>query len=292
MKLENSMALLKLKDGRDLDFVANDSKNGLGILFHHGTPGECTGWEKWFTNLNGIQGVAASRPGYGLSSRRKGRTVASDIDDQSELLGAVGIKKFVSIGWSGGGPHAINMTRHPYCVGAITLAGVGEWGNIDLDFLNGMGPENHEEFGAAVEGEEVIEKWMKKNYEAFANVQGSDLIGSFGGLIGEADKQALTPAVAEADAKSFRRALSKGYYGWLDDDLAFVQRFGFNLNEITKPVLVWQGDDDFMVPKAHSEWLAKHIPTAKPNFVPGHGHISLGESYREEIIQQAIKLLA
>ncbi|CAB4741822.1 MAG: alpha/beta fold hydrolase [Actinobacteria bacterium] len=285
------MAILKLHDGRDLDYISNKVESETGILFHHGTPGECTGWQKWFSELTEIKAVAASRPGYGLSDRLIGRTVASDIDDQSELLENLGINKFVSIGWSGGGPHAINMTRHPNCLGAITLAGVGEWGNKDLDFLAGMGPENHEEFGAALKGSEEIEKWMLKNYESFKNVQGSDLIESFGGLIGDADKRALTPDVAEDDATSFRRALSKGYYGWMDDDLAFVQSFGFNLTQITKPVLVWQGDDDFMVPKAHSEWLAKHIPTANLNFVPGHGHISLGESYRSEILEQARKLL-
>ena len=286
------MSILKLKDGRDFDYISNDSQSEVGILFHHGTPGECTGWQKWFSELAGIKAVAASRPGYGLSDRRRARTVASDIEDQSQLLEFLDINKFVSIGWSGGGPHAINMTRHPKCVGAITLAGVGEWGNKDLNFLEGMGPENHEEFGAALNGEADIENWMQKNYPGFANVQGSDLIESFGGLIGDADKRALTPEVAEVDAKSFRRALSKGYYGWLDDDLAFVQSFGFDLSQVTKPVLVWQGDDDFMVPRAHSEWLAKHIPTAKLNFVPGHGHISLGESYRSEIIEQALNLLA
>jgi hypothetical protein len=46
-----------------------------------------------------------------------------------------------------------------------------------------------------------------------------------------------------------------------------------------------------MVPKAHGEWLAKHIPTAKLNFVPGHGHISLTTAYRPEIIKQAMELL-
>ncbi|MGI9132082.1 MAG: alpha/beta fold hydrolase [Candidatus Nanopelagicaceae bacterium] len=286
------MSILKLKDGRDFDYISNDSQSEVGILFHHGTPGECTGWQKWFSELAGIKAVAASRPGYGLSDRRRARTVASDIEDQSQLLEFLGINKFVSIGWSGGGPHAINMTRHPNCVGAITLAGVGEWGNKDLNFLEGMGPENHEEFGAALNGEADIENWMQKNCPGFANVQGSDLIESFGGLIGDADKRALTPEVAEADAKSFRRALSGGYYGWLDDDLAFVQSFGFDLSQVTKPVLVWQGDDDFMVPRAHSQWLAKHIPTAKLNFVPGHGHISLGESYRLEIVEQALNLLS
>jgi pimeloyl-ACP methyl ester carboxylesterase len=283
--------IYKLSDTRKLDFITNEVTSSKAILFHHGTPGECTVWSNWLSEITDVQAIAASRPGYALSDRQPGRTVASDLDDQSELLEHLGIKKFVSIGWSGGGPHAINMTRHPLCVGAITLAGVGEWGNADLDFLAGMGPENHEEFGAALKGESAIEEWMAINAPGFASVSGADLIAAFGGLIGDADKRALTSEVAEHDAASYRRALSKGFHGWLDDDLAFVQKFGFALSEITKPVLVWQGDDDFMVPKAHSEWLAKHIPSAQLNFVPGHGHISLVEQYRGEIINQARKML-
>ena len=285
------MSILKLRDGRALDYITNDSENSSAILFHHGTPGECTGWQTWFDEINGVKAIAASRPGYGLSDRNKGRTVARDLDDLSELLEFLKVESFVSVGWSGGGPHAINMTRHSLCKGAITLAGVGEWGNSDLNFLDGMGPENHDEFGAALAGEVQIEDWMKRNSPGMKNISAPDLVAGFGGLIGDADKKALTADVADVYAASFRRALSVSYYGWLDDDLAFVQKFGFDLAKVNKPILVWQGDDDFMVPKAHSEWLAKHIPTAKLNFVPGHGHISLGEDYRSEIIAQALNLL-
>lgn len=287
--------IFTLKDGRAFDYVANDVTSDtaadVAILFHHGTPGECTFWSKWFPEITTVRAIAASRPGYGLSDRKRGRTVASDLADQSQLLDHLGVKRFLSIGWSGGGPHAINMVRDSRCAGAITLAGVGEWGNSDLDFLAGMGPENHEEFGAALEGEVAIEQWMTINGPGFASVTGEDLIAAFGGLIGDADKSALTNEVADRNAASYRRALSQGFFGWLDDDLAFVQSFGFALNEISKPVLVWQGDDDFMVPKAHSAWLAKHIPTAQLHFVPGHGHISLVEKYRGEIIKQALTLL-
>ncbi len=280
-----------LGDGRALDHITNDAKSTNAILFHHGTPGECTLWKPWIEEISDLLAVAASRPGYGLSDRRKGRTVADDLDDQSELLEFLRVEKFISIGWSGGGPHAINMTRHPRCVGAITLAGVGEWGHSDLDFLNGMGPENHEEFGAALDGERAIDQWMTSNAPGFAAVTGPDLIEAFGGLIGEADKRALTPLVADNYAASYRRSLTKGHSGWLDDDLAFVQKFGFPLSGVSKPILVWQGDDDFMVPKAHSQWLANHIPSAQLNFVPGHGHISLVEEYRGEIINRARMLL-
>ena len=75
------------------------------------------------------------------------------------------------------------------------------------------------------------------------------------------------------------------------DDLAFVKEWGFKLSDITKPVFLWQGDDDFMVPHAHSYWLEKHIPTALLRFIPGQGHISIGVKYQGEILKQAQDLL-
>lgn len=281
----------KLEDGRAFDYSTNNVDSDSAILFHHGTPGDCTAWNSWIKGINNVRAISASRPGYGLSDRKRGRNVATDIDDQRQLLDHFGVKKFVSIGWSGGGPHALSMTRDLRNVGVITLAGVGEWGNNDLNFLDGMGPENHEEFGAALAGEGSIEEWMMKNSPGLKSVTGSELISAMGGLIGAADKEALTPEVADEEASVFRRALSLGYYGWLDDDLAFVQSFGFELAKIEKPVLIWQGDDDFMVPREHSNWLAKHIPGSKLNFVPGHGHISLVQIHRSEIMKQAMNLL-
>ena len=183
------------------------------------------------------------------------------------------------------------MTRDQRCKAAFTLAGVGEWGRTDLNFLDGMGQENHDEFGAALKGESEITNWMQANGVAMRDVTGPDLIAAFGGLIGDADKKALTPEVAEVEATMFRRALSVSFDGWIDDDLAFVQSFGFDLSKIDKPVVIWQGDDDFMVPHAHSLWLAKHIPGADLRFVPGHGHISLGEEFRPNIIKDALAFL-
>jgi pimeloyl-ACP methyl ester carboxylesterase len=285
------MSQIKLADGRNFEYEDNGVKSDQAILFLHGTPGAVKVWSQWLPEVTDCLAIAASRAGYGKSDRHKGRTVADDLADQQALLDHFHIKEFVSIGWSGGGPHSLNMTRDPRSRGAITLAGVGEWGHADLDFLADMGPENEEEFGEALKGEAAIQAWMSKNAPSLKTITGPDLISALGGLIGDADKAALTPERAEDAAKSFRHALVDSFDGWADDDLAFVQKFGFDLAAINKPVLIWQGDDDFMVPKAHGEWLAKHIPTAKLNFVPGHGHISLTTAYRPEIIKQAMELL-
>ena len=285
------MALFELSNGRKLEYFENEIKSDKAILFLHGTPGDATAWTSWLGEVRECKAISTSRPGYGNSEREKGRTVSSDLENQSQILDHFGIKKFVSIGWSGGGPHSLNMTRDERCVAAFTLAGVGEFGREDLDFLAGMGQENHDEFGAALKSETELCHWMEINAPTMQNVTGEQLIEAFGGLIGNADKKALTPEVAANMAKTFRSALTKGFDGWIDDDLAFIQPFGFRLEEIKKPVVLWQGNDDFMVPHAHSEWLHKHIQTSTLRFVPNHGHISLIESYRSQIIRLALDYL-
>ena len=62
---------------------------------------------------------------------------------------------------------------------------------------------------------------------------------------------------------------------WLDDDLAFVSPWGFDLAEITKPLMLWQGSEDLMVPFAHGQWLAANLPGATAHLEPNQGHVSI-----------------
>jgi pimeloyl-ACP methyl ester carboxylesterase len=287
------MPQFKLKDGRELEILDNGINSESAIIFHHGTPGHASTWSDWLESAasEGIHAISYSRAGYGTSDRHPGRSVISVNGDIAQILDAKNINKFVSIGWSGGGPHSLANTFEPRNVGAISLAGVGAFGADDLNFLEGMGPENHEEFGAAMKGEAVIDQWMNENAGSMKTVTGNDIREAFGGLIGEADKAILEGEAADQMASSMRSALAVSFDGWIDDDLVFVKKWGFELSEITKPVYLWQGDDDFMVPHAHSYWLEKHIPTATLTFKSGEGHISLGVKYRAEILAQAQSLL-
>ena len=287
------MPQFKLKDGRELEIADNGINSESAIVFHHGTPGHASSWTDWLESAAtaGIRAIAYSRAGYGTSDRNPGRSVINVNSDIAQVLDAKNITKFVSIGWSGGGPHCLANTFEPRNVGAISLAGVGAFGVDDLDFLEGMGPENHDEFGAALKGEAVIDQWMNDNAGPMKSVTGSDIIEAFGGLIGDADKAVLEGGEADAMAASMRSALAVSFDGWIDDDLVFVKKWGFEPEAITKPVFLWQGDDDFMVPHAHSYWLEKHIPTATLSFKPGEGHISIGVKYRADILAQAQGLL-
>ena len=89
-----------------------------------------------------------------------------------------------------------------------------------------------------------------------------------------------------------KEGLKNSTDGWVDDDLAFVRPWGFELDEIKVPVILYQGSEDKMVPFAHGQWLAKHLPQeySKIHLVEGEGHISIFIDYLEAMIDELLAL--
>jgi pimeloyl-ACP methyl ester carboxylesterase len=72
------------------------------------------------------------------------------------------------------------------------------------------------------------------------------------------------------------------------------QPWGFDLSEITVPVLLCQGSEDKMVPFSHSRWLAAHLPNSKGlkvNLREGEGHISILAKETEVMVEGVIEVL-
>jgi pimeloyl-ACP methyl ester carboxylesterase len=283
---------MTLTGGRAVDVWLGGDPAGRALVMHHGTPSDATAFASWHETCTarGVRVICASRPGYASSGRVPGRRVAQAAFDTAALLDQLAIDNFVTAGWSGGGPHALACAAllPSRCRAAATLAGVAPYGMADLDFLAGMGPENVEEFGRALEGEASLRASSEASYETMRHVTGADLAEAFGGLIPQVDRDELTMRYADDLAAVMRRALAQGMDGPIDDDLAFTHPWGFAVEEIAVPVTVWQGDLDLMVPFAHGEWLVRHIPGAQARLLPGHGHISLITRYRDEILQDLL----
>lgn len=265
-----------------------DTGDGRPLVFHHGTPGSAV----WFAHIRraardvGLRLVNYSRPGYGDSTPQPGRSVADAAADVAALLDFLGAETFLTMGWSGGGPHALACAAllPDRCLAAGSLAGVAPYGADGLDWLAGMAKENLDEFNAALAGATVLTPQLEKWAEQLAVVQPEHVAESLGGLVPEVDKRALTGEFAEGVAASFRRAVRSGVAGWRDDDLAFTRDWGFDLNAIQRPVAVWQGGQDRMVPFSHGEWLAEHVPGARVHLDPVEGHLSLGVASMDRIV--------
>jgi len=281
-----------LADGRSLEVGLAGDPHGHPLVMHHGTPGDASTYAGWHASClaRGLRLICVGRPGYAGSTRLRGRAVAQVTDDIASVLDALGHDRFVTGGWSGGGPHALACAaRLPKrCIAVATLASVGPYRVDDLDFLAGMGQENIAEFGAALKGEAVLRQWLVENAESFRRVTGPELAEALGDLVAPIDKEVLTGGFADELAAVFRRALAPGFDGWIDDDLAFTSAWGFALDEIRVPVTVWQGDLDRMVPFDHGRWLLRHVPGAQGRMVPGHGHLSLGVRHREEVLDDLV----
>jgi pimeloyl-ACP methyl ester carboxylesterase len=272
--------VLATADGQQLEVLSTGPEDGLVLLFHNGTPGGLVASTDMATAAaaRGLRTVMYARPGYSGSTARPGRRIADAAADTATVLDGLGARQFVTVGWSGGGPHALACAAllPGQCLAAASLAGVAPAHAAGLDWMAGMGPENVDEFTAAGQGETALTTFLEEAAAGLGQVTGQQVAEEMGGLISAADRAVVTAEFADYLAESFRIALRAGIAGWRDDDIAFVSDWGFPLEQAgAVPVAIWQGAEDRMVPFSHGAWLAGHIPGARAHLARGEGHLTL-----------------
>jgi pimeloyl-ACP methyl ester carboxylesterase len=268
-----------LPDGRRLDLRVSGPAGGFPLVFHHGTPGAATPVRALdrAAHARGLRLVTTSRPGYGDSSRQPGRRVVDVAADTAAVLAAIGAERCLVAGWSGGGPHALACgARLGATAAVLVIAGVAPYAAEGLEWVSGMGEENIAEFSAAIRGEGELRPYLLQAREQLKDITAEDVAASFETLLPDVDRAVLTGEFSEDVAGSFREALRTGVDGWLDDDLAFVLPWGFGLDEISVPTMIWQGSADLMVPFSHGQWLASQLPGVSAHLEDGEGHYSVG----------------
>ena len=134
-------------------------------------------------------------------------------------------------------------------------------------------------------GEEVLTRELQaeqNRMEERAKIDPSTLLTEFD--LSESDRAQLArPEVMQIMRESTLEQAVNGVGGWVDDDLAFIQPWGFDLDAISVPVLVRYGMTDVLVPPAHGDWLAANVPgcIVKVDDVAGH----LGSDPETEIAE-------
>jgi pimeloyl-ACP methyl ester carboxylesterase len=265
--------------GRALVVDVRGPADGEVVAFHHGTPaaGQISDVRALAGEERGVRHVGYTRPGYGESDRHEGRTVADCAADLAAVLDALAIERCFTVGLSGGGPHALACSAllGERVIAAATIGSIAPRGVDGLDWLDGMGQENLDEFAAFDAGPQTLIPLLERFRGELMEASGDDLLAAFGDLVSDVDRATITGEFAEFLASESRVALQHGVGGWFDDDVAILGDWGFDLGAITRPVRIWQGAQDRFVPYAHGVWLAEHVPGARAELLEDEGHLSL-----------------
>ncbi len=236
-------------DNRTIQYCLYGEPDGVPVVSLHGTPG--TRWERpdvvAAINAAGLRVLLPGRPGYG-STRRPGRSVADIAYDVRALADAEGWAQFAVTGFSGGAPHALACSgllpdRVTRC---STVAGIGQLDELDLDWAED-----------ARQGEVHLRRHLTH--------RATELLASLG------SPDEVRAAGADDGGRSIRlhASLVDGLDGWIDDDLAFVRPWGFDLSAIKAPVSVWYGSHDTNSSIDHTRWLLANLPTAQAHEYAG-----------------------
>lgn len=175
-------------------------------------------------------------------------------------------------------PHALALAaRLPdRVIRARCDVGVAPYDVPDLDWLAGMDPENVKEFGWAQQGERVLHNELTREAAAEVARVASDpsKILDDSWQLSESDRRVLANSlVQQVIREAVPECFAAGVWGWVDDDLAFLWPWGFDVSEIGLPVEVRYGSDDVLTPPGHGAWLADHVPGATITVETGRGHL-------------------
>lgn len=281
---------LPLDDGF-VEYVADGPDDARDLLiFHVGTPSAAVHW-------NGLARAAAaaglriasySRAGYGTSPRRPGRSVADEAAITAALADRLGFDRFFTVGWSGGGPVALASAallgaRVRACLVMASLAPPREAGEVWASWIP---PEQLGEWETLASGDTTaLIADFRESVDVFSRMTPRRLTA----IGGPPDVRGLANAIGveiqPALVRSMRRAVSSGYFGYLDDNLAQARDWGFRVADIRVPVVVRHGELDRLVNMGHGRWLAETIPDARGVFYPDAGHGSIALPWAEVVGQ-------
>jgi len=117
--------------------------------------------------------------------------VADVIPDLAAVLDQLGANRFYTLGWSGGGTHALACAAllPERLIGAATVGGIAPYDAEGLDWMAGMGQENIAGFGAALAGDTALRTFLEGVAPSFATVTPDEVAARLGNLVSGVARQ-------------------------------------------------------------------------------------------------------
>ena len=269
------MNAVTLDDGRNVGYAEWGDPTGRPLFSLHGTPG-CRLSRHPDPGLwsgLGLRVITLDRPGYGNSTPLPGRRVRHAAHDVGTVADALGLDRFLVIGSSGGGPHALACAadlggRVTACAAVASAAPLT---SEEVDRLIGLNQESYRVF--STQGREEMVDFLSDLRSAIL----ADPTAAMSRNLSDAPRPDVEwygrPEVRAIHRESLLEALRPGVEGWVDDAVSvFHADWDLALPDIPCPVLFWHGDDDRNGPLTAVERLAATIPKARVRVWHGQGH--------------------
>ena len=262
---------VRVSGGRELAYTDIGEPGGPCVFFFHGAPMSrlhLAYLEQQFV-AQGVRVISPDRPAYGGSSPQPGRSMASWPSDVAALADALGIDRFVVAGHSTGGPYAVACAA---LLPGRVLAALVFGGVTDMGWSGAWdGYVESEKEIMRLPDEAAAIAWCAERYGA----DGSGFFTASGFEFAEPDTALLADEqVGAALNSALAEAFRQGVTGYAQDVFVQGQPWPFDPEGIVVPVHVLHGEQDALLPLAHSRHTAEVTRGATLSMLPGHGHLT------------------
>ena len=276
----------ELPDGREMAWRWWGEPDATPILRIQGTPAS-----RLYRNPDssvqrdlGVRYLMIDRPGYGGSTRKRGRGIADVADDLAAVAKAHGIRRIPAMGTSGGGPHVLALAaRHPDLVAAATVVVGGT--PLEPDEVKQLVGVNAEGYAAAEKGWQELYKLLVAVRERLLGAEG------MAGVLKDApesDRKLMAdPAWERIERENLAETLKQGAEGWTDESLAMHGEWDFDPSTITTSVTWWHGDDDKNAPLSAARRVVAQLRKVDLHVWHGEGHFA-SLTHDNEIVSELL----
>ena len=271
------------KDGRRLTYLEVGDANGPLVIHNHGGPSSRLEVRLLAESAvkNRIRLIGVDRPGMGQSSPQKVRTYAGWADDMVTLADALGYQHFGVTGWSEGGPWALAAAAYIdparlVHVSSIAPGSYGAFGDNSaaqyLSKIDALGGTLALRFTPGFRLMYAALGFTAKHFP-------SSFVKQVRGTLNDYDQQILLrPDVATGFGETCAECFAHGSHGLVRDAELLYRHWAFDVAGIQRPVHMWQGLDDTLVPDPINKAVADAMPGSVWHPVDGAGHfIAVGE---------------
>ena len=273
---------VRTPDGRTLAVEDAGDRDGRPVMVHVGTPNSRHLYGRTVADATarGLRLISYDRPGYGESTPQPGRTMADCADDARAIRQALGIGRLAMWGLSGGGPHVLACAAllPDLVASAASLASPAPYDAEGLDWLAGFSQDAVNEVRLMFTDKPASRAMFEKDRDQMLAASPAELAQDMKVHAPAADLAFLTD-----EAVCMQQGYAAGIEGCWDDCWAQLIPWGFDLAQISVPVLLLHGGQDKAVPFSHGQWLAAHIPGVEAWLFDDEGHGTMRENRIGEV---------